>query len=497
VSFGPDGYRDAVQYQSQNSRVIIKLSPVRLLFDSKKECMKKLILFILSGILPLFIFTQTTTVSGTVTGGEGQVLRIITFDDFISKKIITLGEGKISEDGSFTMEFDLGETVGAFLDINYQRAEIFIEPGATYVLNIGYDPANQLASYFDRQGLLFEFSETNESELNRLIWRFNTMYNKFVMENFEHIVKLHDKARVAEFREQVNIEFDGNDHPYFKDYITYKLADVYQFARLKGKQTLAKEYFTDKPVLYNNVEYTFFFNEFFEKFLTTTPDVITISDLIIAVNDHQSNQMIIDALTEVPYLQDEGFRELVLIHGLRSLYFNGTYKKSQLLAMIKEINTSTNDEMHHTITANLLERLTHLAPGTPAPDIRVISIGGQEFNIKGIKSKPILLHFYRSEQKGTENAFERMTELHNYYQSGLEIISISMDNDPAAYLPLANSGGYRWTFAHYGNDPAIFDRYNIRDLPLYVLIDVEGNIALYPAPPPGEALEKEVKKVVH
>jgi len=459
--------------------------------------MKKLILIILTGIFPIFIFAQITTISGTVSGGEGQVLRVLAFDDFISNKIIPLGEGMIAEDGSFSMEFELDETVGAFLDINYQRAEIFLEPGASYALTITYDQANQLVSYFDRQGLLFEFSDTNDSELNRLIWRFNAMYNKFVMENFEHIVKLHDKARVADFREQVELEFEGIEHPYFNDYINYKLADVYQFARLKGKQTLAAEYFNDKPVLYNNVEYTFFFNEFFEKFLTTTPDVITISDLIIAVNDHQSNQMILDVLTEVPYLQDPGFRELVLIHGLRSLYFNGTYKKPQLLAMIKEVNNSTTDPMHKKITANLLERLTHLAPGTPAPDMKLISIGGQEFNIKGIKSKPILLHFYRSEQKGTENSFERLTELYNYYRSGLEIISISMDNDPTAYLPMANSGGYRWTFAHYGNDPAIYDLYNIRDLPLYVLIDVEGNIALYPAPSPGEALEKEVKKVIH
>jgi len=448
-------------------------------------------------ILPLFAFTQSTTVSGTVAGGEGQVVRLLAFDDFISKKIITLGEGRVADDGSFSISFDLKETIGAFLDINYQRAEIFLESGNIYPINITYNSANQLESYFDRQGLEYVFQEEDAAELNRLIWQFNAMYNKFVMENFEHIVKLHDKARVADFQSQVDQEFEGIEHPYFNDLVKYKMADVYQFARLKGKQSLAENYFIDKPVLYNNVEYAFFFNEFFEKFLTSTPHVITISDLIIAVNDSSSNAMILRSLARVPYLQDEEFRELVLIHGLHSLYYNGTYKKPQVLAMIEDIKASSNDPMHRRITANLLSSLNHLAPGSPAPDMVLTSIGGQEFNLNNIKGRPILLNFFRSSQKGTQNSLESLAELYNYYRSGLEIISISMDDDPQAYIPLANSGGFHWTFAHFGNDPAVLDSYDIRNLPLYVPIDADGNIAVCPAPPPGDELERALMKIIH
>lgn len=459
--------------------------------------MRKYTIVLLLLFLPIITFAQKTSVYGTVSEGERQVVRLLAFDDFISKKIIYLGESTVNNDGSFKIEFDLAETTAAFLDINYQRAEIFLEPGNAYQLNIGYNPANQLESYFDRQGLNYTLETEDKNELNQLIWKFNAMYNKFVMENFEHIVKLHDKARVTDFREQVGQTFVGIDHPYFNDYIRYKLADVYQFARLKGKRALAEEYFVGKTVLYNNVEYTFFLNEFFEKFLTSSPDVITISDLIIAVNDSSSNQMILRALEKVPYLQEEGFRELVLIHGLRSLYFNGTFKKPQVLSMIKDIKLSTNDPMHKRIAVNLLSTLNHLAPGSPAPDIILIGIGGQEFNLSNIKGKPILLSFYRSGNKGTQNALESLAELYNYYKSGLEIISVSMDDDPAAYIPMANSGGFHWTFAHFGNDPAVLDSYDIRNLPLYVLIDAEGNIAAYPAPPPGDELERAVMKVIH
>jgi len=459
--------------------------------------MKKAFLLLVTMVIPCVIFAQITVVSGTVNGGKGQVIRLMAFDDFISKKIIILGESIIDENGQFHIEFELEETIGAFLDINFQRAELFLEAGKSYDLDIIYDASNRMESYFDRQGLEYIFKEDDPDELNRMIWRFNEMYNTFVMENFEHIVKLHDKGRVAEFKDKIDATFTDIDHPYFKDYITYKFADIYQFARLKGKNVLAEEYFINKPVLYNNVEYTFFFEEFFEKFLTTNPDVITISDLIIAVNEENSLSMIDEALAQVPYLQEAGFRELVLIHGMRGLYFNGTYKKPEVLSLIKEINSLTYDPMHKRITANLIESLGRLAPGSPAPDLLLTGIGGQEFNLRNLKGKPILLNFYYSSRKDTQNSFEVLAELYNYYRSGLEIISISMDDDPDAYKTLANAGGYHWTFAHYGNNPEVLDKYDIRNLPLYVLINADGSIAMYPAPPPGPELENAVMKVVH
>lgn len=458
--------------------------------------MKRNILFLISIAISFSVFAQTR-ISGTVPGGEGQNIRLITYDDFISERIVTLGVTEINDDESFSMDININETMQAFLDINYQRTEIFIEPGKSYELNIEYDGANQLASYFNQKELEYAFTTEDSTELNRLIWKFNGDYNKFILDNFDQIYVLHDKSRVKKFKDEVDTKYANLGGEYFKNYIRYKLADVEQFARLKSKGPLAEEYFHDQPILYKNVEYTFFFNEFFEKFLVTSPSIITISDLIIYVNDETSLQMIEEKVAAVPYLQDENFRELVLIHGLKGLAYNGTYERKNVLNMIAEIGNSSQNAMHKKISNNLIQSINKLAPGSPAPDIEVVTIGGNTLKIKNIKGKPILLTFFRSGQTGTQASFDQLAELYNVYRSGLEVISISMDNDPEAYIPLANSGNYSWTFAHFGNDPLVFDQYNIRNLPLYVLIDVEGNIAAYPAPGPGDELEKLIMKVIH
>ena len=453
-----------------------------------------LLLFLISTFL---LKAEQTIVSGKVSGGDGQVIRLMVHDDFISKKNVTLDSYKIASDGSFKLTIEIGETIMAYLDINYQQAEIFLEPGKTYRLDVNYDRDNHLASYFDRQGLVFDFVKPEADNLNLLIWQFNKMYNAFIMTDFEQVSRFRDKGRINEFRQEADSAFKGIGNKYLSDYITYKIAGMEQFARIKGKAQLVNEYLANRPALYQNVEYTFFFQEVFQKFLITSPDMITVSDLIIAVNDHADIKPILDAMAAEPWLNDPGLRELALLHALKELYHHGTYKQPQVLSMIRQIEETTRDPMHARIAVNLISALTFLRTGTPAPDLQLTGIAGQKFRLRNIKGKPILLTFFRSAQEGTDNAFTRLSELYNLYKAGLEIISVSMDNDPKAYIPLANSGNYRWTFAHYGNDPQVYDLYNIKDLPMYILIDVEGNIFLCPAPPPGEELEKQVVKVVH
>ncbi len=102
--------------------------------------MRKLLLFIWILIIPIFFFAQKTTLSGTAISAESQVIRVLAFDDFISEKIITLGESRISDDGSFLIEFELKDTICAYLDINYQRSDIFLEPGKSYSIEVEIQP---------------------------------------------------------------------------------------------------------------------------------------------------------------------------------------------------------------------------------------------------------------------------------------------------------------------------------------------------------------------
>lgn len=459
--------------------------------------MKRTILFLFVVAFPLIAFLQTASVSGVATGAEGQRIRILSPEDFISGKMLVLASSEIDEQGKFFLKCELAETRRAFIDINYQRAEIFLEPGMEYQLELSYTLEEQLKLYFDREPIPYEILLADDDELNQQLWTFNIMYNRFIKDNFNRIYIVRDKELVRNFKKRVDSIFQGSTNEYLSSYIRYKFADIEQFARIKSKDSIAKEYFVKNPVLYQQVEYTYLFNEFFQQFLLTSPRLITISDLIIAVNDYADVSLLDQALIKTGYLDDKQLRELVLIHSLVEIHASANFRKPQVIKMFKDVEANSNFPFHKKIVQNILSTFNKLATGTPAPNITMMSIGGFEFELKNLRSKPVLLMFFNSGQKITETYFDELAEIQNKFSAGLELISISMDNDPTAYLPLANSGKYSWTFAHYGNNPDVYDRYDIRDLPLFVLIDVEGNIARYPAPHPGAKLDGEILRVIH
>ena len=459
--------------------------------------MPKAIIILLLFICPGAAMAQTTTVKGVLAGGHGQVIRLLASEDFISDKLITLAKTRVSEDGSFSMTFESRETLAVYLDVNGQRTEVFLEPGHTYHFRVTYRPAMRIASYYEQEGLETELVDAAPGNLNMRIWEFNARYNAFVMENFDRIYKLRDKQVVENFRDEISGTFADAEQPYLADYIRYKLADIEQYARIKGRERLAAEYFSGQPILYGQVEYAAFFNSFFEKYLLTSPDVINISDLIIAVNERQDTDMIMDALAGVSYLGDPQFRELVLLHGLKGISGHGAFKKEKILEMIRSLAERTSFGMNRKIAVNLIETLQKLQPGTAAPGMTVY-LAQDSIRLPGIqKGKLLLLVFFRSGLPGLAPELDMLTELHRVYRAGMEITGISLDEESDDHIALAEKGRYPFTMAHYGNNPDVYELYNIRHLPLYVLIDVEGNIAACPAPPPGEQLERLIMKFIH
>lgn len=442
-------------------------------------------------------YADSTSIAGTAHGAEGQMIRLMAEEDFISQKTVVLTQSRVDAYGNFLLTYNAEETFRAYLDINYQRTDIFLVPGKTYALQITFSPEEQMRSYYERQPLPYKFQDAPEDDLNMLLSTFNRLYNQFVTDNFNRIYVVRDKDLVHEFRMKIDSIFVSVDNSYFNECVRYRFAGLEQLARIKSKRTIALEYFAGNHILYNNIEYTYFFNEFFGQLLLTSPGLITISDLIIAVNDKEDPDILHNALLKTGYLDDERLRELVLLLNLRDIYGSAGFYNDRVIDMINRIGAGSKYPHHQKIVKNIEDEMNKLAAGSPAPNLKLTSIGGYDFQLKNIRSKPVLLMFFHSGQKITTTYLDELAEIYEKFKAGLEVISISMDQDPMAYLPLANSGKYGWSFAHYGNKPAVFDLYNIRDLPLFVLINADGNISMYPAPPPGEQLERGIMKVIH
>ena len=83
------------------------------------------------------------------------------------------------------------------------------------------------------------------------------------------------------------------------------------------------------------------------------------------------------------------------------------------------------------------------------------------------------------------------------YKGKVAFVSISSEYYWIKMLYFVNlKKDWNWTFLHIGNQIDVLKAYDVRSLPLFVIIDKSGNIYKYPADFPGNGLEKSIEQLL-
>jgi thioredoxin-related protein len=77
----------------------------------------------------------------------------------------------------------------------------------------------------------------------------------------------------------------------------------------------------------------------------------------------------------------------------------------------------------------------------------------------------------------------------------VDVVVISVDDDPAQLKAFRDRERYQWHFLHYSYHPDILKQYDIKALPTYFLLDKEGKLLLSPAPSPLGNIEDVFMKL--
>jgi thiol-disulfide isomerase/thioredoxin len=462
--------------------------------------MKKSILLLLS-ILPLLISAQVTKINGTAPGAEGKKIEVITACDLITGLEKTLAQAIVDSSASFSLSFSTDKTLSAYLAIDFHRGELFLEPGKTYNLALAplnYNEILELNPYEESQSLEIMFRENKPGDLNTLIQEFNTEYNKFVLDNFNYLYRDKDKARLDTFRVKMERKFPDAGEPYFNEYVKYKLASLEQVANVMGKSPMVKKYFSDSPILYNNVEYMDFFREFFSKYMTTTSRPLKFLNYTGMLNGPNSYPVLMKALEADTLLRKPRLRELVLLRNLMEMYddplFNQESIRNTLAIIAKESKFAENS----LIAEDLIKYLTRLRHGSVAQGFTLMDRNKKKVSLSDLKGKPVLLGFWTTYCQSCLSEMEALKPLVDKYHDRMTFVSISADKEFVKMNFFLNlKKDFTWTFLHLGNETGLLRDYEVRSFPLFVLIDSQGKIVQYPADLPGSGLESSLEKLLN
>ena len=447
-----------------------------------------------------FLFAQKTVISGVAPGAERKIIRISSPGDLITFWEKTLATSTVDSTGHFSLAVNLEKTINASISIDFHNTEMFLEPSKTYDIRIApmkYHEYTEVNPFIQSQNLTLDTVNRDPQELNNLIGEFNAIYSGFLMENFNALYHDRRKMILDTFRVELNNHFGAVKNSYFVNYALYKIASLEQLTQYFNQSQLARKYFTDKPVLYNNVEYMDFFNSFFSKYLTVTSKVLHKIDFAGMLKGPDPYKAFMKAMSADTLLKGEQLRELVMLKGLMEWYNSPSSPQEELLGVIRTTQERTKYQENRLIAENIIQLLTKLKPGTTAPEFTLPDRNQKDLSLKSLKGKPVVLCFWTTYCDACLSEMDLIGPLFDKYRENVHFVSISADKyfSKMQYF-ISLKKDWVWTFLNIGDQSDVLKEYEVRSYPLYVLIDREGKIYKYPAGQPGNGLEEDLLKIL-
>jgi cytochrome oxidase Cu insertion factor (SCO1/SenC/PrrC family) len=458
------------------------------------------LLCLISLLFSTGLTAQKVTINGYAPGAARRPVTFYIARDMISNVDQLLCSSTVDSTDRFTLEFDVKETVYGTVDIDAHRTDMFVEPGKVYNLSIdplNYDADKEYNPYIQVQSLAAQLMDTDPKELNVVVSQFNTVYDDFLLQNFGPMYREHDKTKLDTFQLRIGSAVTELDNPYMKNYVLYKVALLEQLCQALSPAQIGKRYFTDRPVLYQNIEYMNLFNNYFTKYIFAVSKPLKYSDYPAILSGPDPFRNLMKLLAKDTILKHEQLRELVLLKNLQEMYRDKNFNQEKILNVLELAKTQCKFDENKIVAEDIIKVVTKLRVGTKAPEFELEDLVNKKVSLASMKGKYVLLSFWTTYCQGCITELDLLKPLYEKYKDRLNVVSISADRDfTKMYLFMKLKPNWNWTFLHVGSEVHLLKDYEVKSFPVYVLIDPQGNIAQYPVEAPGSGLDKTLQKFI-
>lgn len=422
----------------------------------------------------------------------GEKVRLIITDDYISNKVITIGETKITAKQDFELKANINQIHLAQLAIRTSKAEFYIVPEWTYPLHIEMDTV--LFDLFDPGAfggfLQIENEKIDTNDLNIKLNYFTAFFEALLQEFSFKLLYFKDidtyDTIMAILNKRFPIEYEPDN--YYRSYIYYTIAQLDKLIFSKYPEQLYEKYLNNEYILYNNPAYMQFFKDFYSDYLYSSPR-ISKAMLHEYINISANYPALFNEVGRDRYLVNERLRELVLIYNLWQYFGHEEFSRKNIAKLLEYIAENTHFPEHKKIANNILELIDDYRFGKTIPAVVLKNEKEKNLKINEYKGKWIYLHFYSNYCEECIREMLIIKELHNKFKDEITFISISLDLKYDEFKKFRTEYNmFDWNFAHFNDQYDWLIAMNIYTLPENILLNPEGKIALRNAPDPNQDL---------
>jgi len=181
---------------------------------------------------------------------------------------------------------------------------------------------------------------------------------------------------------------------------------------------------------------------------------------------------------------------------LKKNYHNRDAVKKQVLLKLKYIADKSKFSENKLIANNFIHELQIMQNGTPAPEIFLQNSNNDTVLLSSFKGNFVLLNFVKPNCKICDFQMQLLNDIKEQGGNKFDIITIVAGNNFTDIANYAKSRGYDWQILKTGDDILVFENYNIKTYPTYMLLNPDGTFAYAHLPMPNENMELYINRFI-
>ncbi len=432
--------------------------------------------------IPFFSFGQIT-LTGKAPLLRDKTIRLFKTDDYITEREILIAQTQLNDDKSFTITAPLNEIGVLSLMVGSVKNPFYAEPGKTYTIEIANESGADI--YFtempDTQTVFYQ------------IGRFNYEYNYFAINNYDKFVTGTIREEAKKFIAQADSKYKHIQEPFFQQHKTYKLAELVLSTRVMGQKKIYETYFKNKPILYHHPEYMNFFKSFYGGMMLNTVNTSKNEKIKSIIRNGSGYDSLIVYVNELDFVKDKDLAELFIMQGLYELYYSGKYDKNKIESLLHECLASSKNAEILKIAKNIIDVITRLKPGSPAPDFTGKDLEAHPVKLSSFFNKPVYLTFFDPRNPASIKEIPGIKNLYDKYKKDIHFISVCSTCTYGSLQDFMTQHGLKWTFLIV--DAETEANYEVFAYPSAFLLKKDGIFFRSPAELPSQNIEDYLYKV--
>lgn len=447
--------------------------------------------------LPLVSMAQHAVIKGVAPLAIGKEIQLRVNDDPISGKERVLAKQIIDVDGSFELKVvPTASTQYAFLKVGTDCADFHIERNKD--LELSFVPTKedplQPKAFNQRQFFIPKITGGAGKKLNEEITMFNDSLDVFLESIYPMLKQRRSPKLLAQkvdgFSKSCDVLF-ADAEPFTKDHITYSIAGIEQ-TFLTDRERLFEKYLKGRKPIFNNPAYTSFTLQYYQRIVHDLIVVKKHQESLKALNGDEAFAALDKMLLESePLLDNAALRRLILIEGLDGVFGQPDIDDEKLIAALKGFAMSSSNSYLANAARNIAEKHEVLKSGANVPDVVFRTLDGAEKKLTDLFGRYIFLELTDASNVYSNRETNVIPNLRSEFKD-IRFVTICVGNSEQEMLALKRKMGIDWDLGRVSITSTAIEDFQIKSLPLFFIIDPDGNFYSAPAKDPTKGAQQEL-----